>query len=122
MIKKLSESHDVTFLCRVLRLPRSSYYAALKRPPSNRELYNRELKVRLLDLYNASGGRYGSGKLHRLLVREGYTVGQFKVLKLMRELNIRSVVVKKYRHSKHTSDNQRRENLEPVFKNDLKAW
>jgi transposase InsO family protein len=125
LIKELSAKHDVKLLCRVFGVPRSTYYAALKRPPSKRELYNRSLKIRLLELYNASGGRYGCIKLHRLLIAENWAVSQFKVLRLMRELKIRSVVVRKYRHSKQTSDNVPRENIvDRNFKADApnKVW
>ena len=98
-------------LCRVLKIPRSSYYAALKRPISKRELYNRELKIRILELYHQSGKRYGCIKLRHLLLSEGHLISQNKVLRLMRQLDIRSIAVRKYRHYRFKSDNTPRENI-----------
>ena len=95
----------------MLKVPRSSYYAAISRPVSKRELFNRELKVRILELYHQSGNRYGCIKLRQLLLNEGYFISQNKVLRLMRQLEIKSIVVRKYRHHRSSADNTDRENL-----------
>ena len=47
--------------------------------------------------YLASSKRYGAPKIHKDLLEKGYQISEKRVQKLMTELNIRSIVRKKYR-------------------------
>ncbi|WP_080488505.1 IS3 family transposase [Enterococcus faecalis] len=40
--------------------------------------------------------RYGATKIHQVLLKEGISVSLKHVQKLMKQLNLRSIVVKKY--------------------------
>ena len=47
--------------------------------------------------YLASYKRYGAPKIHKDLLEKGYQISEKRVQKLMTELNIHSIVRKKYR-------------------------
>ena len=47
--------------------------------------------------YLASSKRYGTPKIHKDLLEKGQQISEKRVQKLMTELNIRSIVRKKYR-------------------------
>ena len=57
--------------------------------------------------------RYGSPKITRILNKQGIIVSQKRVARRMKELNIKSIVVKKFNHSgnKKTDNNINRINL-----------
>lgn len=46
--------------------------------------------------YLASSKRYGAPKIHKDLLEKGYQISEKRVQKLMNELNICSIVKKKY--------------------------
>jgi transposase InsO family protein len=97
--KELSSKHDVKILCRALKIPRSTYYAALKRRPSKRRLENERLKEKIMEIYTKSRQRYGCIKIKHELEKYGFYVSQNRVLRLMRELAIQSVVWKRSRET-----------------------
>lgn len=111
LIQELSKKHDVKLLCRAFDIPRSTYYATLKRKPSKRQVENDHLKNEILEIYVDSKRRYGCIKITRQLARNGVKVGQNRVLRLMRHLNIQSVVCKKYRKRSREIDKTERPNL-----------
>ena len=65
----------VSLMCERLRVSESGYWAWMKRPPSDRELIDAWLTERIRRIHAASGGRYGSPRVHAMLVREGIAVG-----------------------------------------------
>jgi len=79
--------------------------------PSKRSVENDRLKEKILEIYTKSRQRYGCIKIKHALERESIYVSQNRVLRLMRELNIRSVVCRKYRKHSHSDDNTNRPNL-----------
>jgi transposase InsO family protein len=111
IIKELSAKYDVKRLCRIFGVPRSTYYAVLKREPSKRSVENGTLKKKILEIYSASKCRYGCIKIKYALKRYGIFVSQNRVLRLMRQLDIRSIVCKKYRKHSRETDNSDRPNL-----------
>jgi putative transposase len=74
----------VSLMCELLGVSESGYWASLKRPPSDRELSDAWLTERIRRIHAASGGRYGSPRVHAMLVREGIGVGRKRVERLMR--------------------------------------
>ena len=111
IIKELSAKYDVNWPCQIFGVPRSSYYAVLNRTPSKRSIENEGLKEKILKIYIASKRRYGCIKITRQLERNGVKVGQNRVLRLTRQLNIQSIVCKKYRKRSRETDNTERSNL-----------
>jgi transposase InsO family protein len=72
-------------MCRVLEVPRSSWYDWSKRMrPSTREIRDAELLARIRAIHADSRGTYGSPRVHAQLLREGLDVGKERVARLMR--------------------------------------
>ena len=78
----------VSVMCELLGVSESGYWAWVKRPPSDRELGDAWLTERIRRVHDASGGRYGSPRVHAMLAREGIRVGEKRVARLMREAGL----------------------------------
>lgn len=84
-------------MCRVLLVPRSTYYQSFHHTVSNREQENNEITKRIVEIHEESGKRYGAPKIHRLLEEEGYKVSLKRVQRFMQPAGVKSITVKKYR-------------------------
>ena len=111
IISKLSVNHGVKILCRVLKLSRSTYYDNLNRKPSRRTVENEKLKQEIVALYEKSKRRYGCIKIRHELKTLGYNVSQNRVLRLMKQIGIQSIICKRYRKHSRTTDTAERINL-----------
>jgi putative transposase len=78
-------------ICQVLEVAPSTYYAAISRSASARELRDQELKVEIGRVHRDNFGVYGIEKVWRQLNREGIAVGRDRVARLMQELNLEGV-------------------------------
>ncbi len=75
-------------ICRVLPIAPSTYYAAKKRPPSERTLRDDYLKVHIRRVYDANFKVYGADKIWVALNREKIKVARCSVERLMRHMGI----------------------------------
>lgn len=103
-------------MCKILQIPRSTYYDKQNRPISARAKSNEDLKEQILKIYVESKQRYGSPKITKILNKELQkkglkTVSLKRVQRLMNELNIKSIVVKKYRPYSKSSNYNEGENI-----------
>ena len=78
---------------------------------SNRELKNKELTQRMIEIHTASKQRYRLPKIHFILRQEGYSVSLKRVQHLMSEVDIRSITQKKYRPYSSKHQVEERDNL-----------
>ena len=76
-------NHPVSLMCELLGVSESGYWAWCTRPPSDRELADAWLIEQIRRIHAASGGRYGSPRVHAMLAREGIFVGRKRVERLM---------------------------------------
>ena len=88
---------SVLMMCALLRVSRSGYYAWRGRPESARARRDRVLTDQIRALHHASGGVYGSPKIHRELLADGVFCGRHKVARLMRQAGLRGCPKKRYR-------------------------
>jgi putative transposase len=79
-------------ICRVLQVAPSSYYAAIRRPPSARRRRDEALGVAIRRVWEEHRSVYGADKVWAQLRREGTSVARCTVERLMRGLGIRGVV------------------------------
>jgi len=79
-------------ICRVLQVAPSSYYAAIRRPPSARRQRDEELKGEIRRVWEEQRRVYGADKVWAQLKREGIAVARCTVERLMRSLGLRGVV------------------------------
>ena len=79
-------------ICRTLQVAPSTYYAAVSRLPSARQLSDWRLKMEIARVHRANFGVYGIEKVWRQLNREDIEVGRDRVARLMDELELSGVV------------------------------
>jgi putative transposase len=71
-----------------LEIAPSTYYAALTRPPSQREIRDEELKKMITKIHEENYSVYGAKKVWKQLLRDGVQVGRGRVERLMRVLGL----------------------------------
>lgn len=86
-------------MCRVMRVHRSGFYAWLGEAQSRHEVEDRRILERIREFYFASGGVYGSPRIHRDLKEGGETCGKHRVARLMRLHGIRAI--RGYKKTRH---------------------
>ena len=94
MIAYINANRDrfgVEPICKVLPIAPSTYYAACRRPPSDRRRRDQELKVEIRRVYDDNFGVYGARKVWRQLHREGISVARCTVERLMGELGLQGM-------------------------------
>lgn len=72
-------------MCRVLKMPKSTYYQAFHKKPNSYHTANEELLEQIKILHKASKGRYGAPKIHKQLEQKGYSCSLKRVQRLMVE-------------------------------------
>jgi transposase InsO family protein len=80
----------VAFMCRVLEVAPSGYYAWLERSPSKKSARDGVLLVHVRAAFKASRRRYGSPRVHADLRAAGHRVGRKRVARLMRQDGLRA--------------------------------
>lgn len=95
--EKATETHAagyaVAALCRVLGMPRSSYYAWLASRPAalTRAQAEDDLAADIREIHAASRGAYGAPRVHASLRRAGRQINRKKIERIMRERDIRGI-------------------------------
>jgi putative transposase len=85
-IARHRDEYPVRLMCRVFELAPSGYYAWRKGcSPTAHALADERLMLNIRVAHRASGGKYGSPRIHRELRDEGIRVGKKRVARLMRE-------------------------------------
>jgi len=78
-------------MCRVMRVHPSGFYAWLKQPESLRAKENNRLLGLIRASYSASGGIYGSRRIHRDLMEMNESCGENRVARLMQKNGIKAL-------------------------------
>ena len=86
-------------MCKCLGIHHSIYYYHVKHTTNSYKESNRELDVEIKRIFEESKLRYGSPKITKVLNEQGIKVSQKRVARRMKELGLRSIVVKKFNHS-----------------------
>ncbi|EOT57123.1 hypothetical protein I579_00661 [Enterococcus asini ATCC 700915] len=103
--------YTVSLLCRLLEIPRSVYYFYKNKSLTATEVRNNQLKKKISTIFFDHKQRYGATKIHQVLLKEGISVSLKHVQKLMKQLNLRSIVVKKYRPQRSVQPVVLKENI-----------
>ena len=91
-IAEHKERWGVEPICRELQVAPSSYYAAIRRPPSARRRRDEGLKEEIRRVWDEHRQVYGAAKVWAQLKREAIPVARCTVERLMRQLGLRGVV------------------------------
>lgn len=84
-------------MCKVLNIPRSTYYNFLDKTPSKTAIENQKYESEILAIYKKSSERYGAPKIHKVLTNQGYKLSLKRVQRLMKRLKIESVVTRQFK-------------------------
>lgn len=98
-------------MCKVLHIPKSTYYQSHHYTPSRRTLENETLKDQILKIYTESNRRYGAPKIQKNLEQSGHKISIKRVQRFMKQLSIHSIVIKKFRPAKANRKVIERKNL-----------
>ena len=89
--------YPMRILCRVLKVSPSGYYAWRSRRPSQRDLDDEQLRPKVVEAFKTGRGTYGSPRVLRELVEQGFEVGRRRVARLMSELGLQGLTPRKFR-------------------------
>ncbi|MDB8563350.1 IS3 family transposase [Turicibacter sanguinis] len=98
------QEHDIKQLCEVLSVPRSTYYQSKHQTESKWKRENHQLLERIKKIYFESSRRYGAIKVHRQLIKEGFSVSLKRVQRLMKSGGLASIIQKKYTPYKQSKE------------------
>lgn len=88
----LSEmEYPVKAICRVLDIDTSSYYHDKNRKPNQTlvELDDEKFRPLIKSVFDESDGRFGGRKIKIILKRKGHTISHSRVVRLMKEMNLK---------------------------------
>ncbi len=109
----IADSRDefpVRRMCTMLGVSSSGYYAWRTRPPSAREMANRELVEEIEAVFEESNETYGSPRVYWKLKRQGAKCSKNRIARLMR---LRGLKAKQARRFKSTTKRNRAHPVAP---------
>ncbi|MFT4569384.1 MAG: putative transposase [Candidatus Binatia bacterium] len=110
-INEQTADFNVAWMCRMLGVSRSGYYAWSSRPPSTRALSDLELIPRIEAIFHRNRRAYGSPRIQRELRDQGTRVSKRRVARLM---GVRGLVARPTKRFRKTTDSK---HLNPVAPN-----
>jgi len=84
-------------LCALLEVSRSGYYDHLHKAQRSRRVQDVQLMEKIEEVFNASGGTYGSPRLVDALQKEGLRCGKNRVRRLMGECGLQARQKRRFR-------------------------
>ena len=99
MIDAEKASYKVSWMCRLLSVPRSSFYAWRNRAETPTAARRRELAVHVRRVFEAGRGAYGCRRVTAQLNREGIECSAGLVADLMREAGLRACQPRAYKRT-----------------------
>ena len=87
-----TEKAHQSVLCRVLGVSRAGFYAAERRPRSERQFDDERILVAICKIHADSRETYGSPRVHAMLARRGVHLGRKRVARLMRREGLSGLI------------------------------
>ena len=88
-IQEQRQAYSIPWMCHMLGVARSGFYAWLGRKGSAREKDDEQLRVEIRAFHRASRETYGSPRLRHDLAGKGLHIGRNRIMRLMREEGLR---------------------------------
>ncbi len=104
-------------MCKVLKIPRSTYYDSIKRTPNKLKKDDLELEQAIVSTFNSNRKSFGTRKIKNELNKLGIIVSRRKIGRIMKKYNLISVYTKaKYKnHQKETNEKLIKNHLNRSF-------
>ncbi|GAB2565205.1 hypothetical protein GCM10027066_05560 [Dyella jejuensis] len=124
LIDQGQKEATVSRWCRLLEVSRSGFYSARRQRQTPKRACGQSTALKAA--YLASGGNYGSRRLAATLRGQGFTVGRYRVRRLMRQHGLRARWKRKFVHTTHSrhglpvADNLLQRQFRPAAAN--QAW
>lgn len=99
MIDAEKANYKIAWMCRLLRVPRSSFYAWRNKAETATAARRRELAVQVRRVFEAGRGAYGCRRVAAQLNRDGHPCSVGLVADLMRELGLRACQPRAYKRT-----------------------
>lgn len=99
MIQAEKANYKINWMCQMLNVPRSSYYAWTNRAQTPTELRRRELAGHVRRVFDDHHRRFGCRRIAAQLNREGHECSVGLVADLMRELGLKAVQPRAYKRT-----------------------
>ena len=114
-LKENQKKYNIKKACKILKISRSGFYEYLHRHKSKRQIENEALKEIIADVFRENEGRYGSRRIHQVLLKRNINVKL--VSRLMSEQGMIAKGAKKpYRYYPNKQQYEEKENiLDRVF-------
>jgi len=103
---------SIRLLCRVLEVARSAYNQWAQAQSTDHETDAVRLTVHIKAIHRQSRGTYGSPRVHRELLEQGFKVGRHRVARLLRENGLSGTPKRRFRPT--TTDS---EHADPIAEN-----
>lgn len=96
-MKKVEKEFSHISLCRTLDVKKGTFLNHLYRKVEKTQIEQSDeiYKIKLLKLFDSTGGKLGAKKLSALMKNEGYLCSEKRVLRLMKELDIKCIRTKR---------------------------
>jgi putative transposase len=117
-IAQHADCFEVEKMCRALNVSRSGYYSNQERGASFHESEDIRLRVEIKAIFNRYKGRVGSPAVTEWLRRQGESVGENRVARLMQEMGLMAKGKRKFRH---TTDSNHDLPISPNHLNSLQS-
>jgi transposase InsO family protein len=118
-IENHRDEFPVKLMCKVLEVSTSGYYAWRGRPPSEREMANRELTAKIKEEFEKSGETYGSPRIYQVMRKLGLMCSKNRVARLMRAAGLKAKQTRRYRST--TKRNKADRAAPNILKRDFSA-
>jgi len=92
-------NYDVAWMCRLLHVPRSSFYAWRNRVETAGQARRRELAIEVARVFKAGRGAYGCRRVAAQLNRAGHDCSVGMVADLMRQLGLAALQPRAYKRT-----------------------
>jgi putative transposase len=99
VIEAEKANYKIAWMCRLLGVPRSSFYAWRNRAETTTAARRRELAAHVRRVFEAGRGAYGCRRVAAQLNREGHPCSVGLVADLMRELGLRACQPRAYKRT-----------------------
>jgi putative transposase len=101
------EGVSLGLMCKMLAVSPSGYYAWRGRPPSAREMANRELKATIKQVLDESRQTYGSPRIYQVMRKKGLLCSKNRVARLMRAEGLRARRTRRFRSTTKRNESHR---------------